>query len=52
MRIRGVERPNESNESFMNIPSVMVWCALSKEKVIGTYFFEDEKVNGENYRKC
>ena len=50
MRIWDTERPNESKQSFMNSPSVMVWCAVAKEKVTGTYFFEDENVNGEKYR--
>ena len=28
----------------------MVWCGISEEKVIGPYFFQDQHVNGENYR--
>ena len=28
----------------------MVWCAMRKEKVIGPHYFENENVNGENYR--
>ena len=50
VRIWGTERPTDGNQSFMNSPSVMVWCAIGKEKVIGPYFFENENVNGENYR--
>ena len=50
VRIRGTDRPTEGNQSFLNSPSIMGWCAIAKEKVIGQYFFEDENVNGENYR--
>ena len=46
----GTKRPTKGNQLFLNSPSVMVWCAIAKEKVIGPYFFEDENVNGENYR--
>ena len=28
----------------------MVLCGISKEKVIGPYFFQDQNVNGEDYR--
>ena len=34
----------------MNSLSVIVWCAIAKERLIEPYIFEDEKVNGENYR--
>ena len=27
----------------------MVWCVISREKVLGPYFFEDENLNSENY---
>ena len=47
---RGTERPSEGHRSFMHRPSVMVWCVIGKEKVIGPSFFENENVNGENYR--
>ena len=50
VRIWGTERPNEGNQSFIHSPSVMVCCAIGKEKVLGPYFFENENVNGENYR--
>ena len=48
VRIWGTERPNEGNQSLLNSPSVIVWCAIAKEKAIGSCFFEDENVNGEN----
>ena len=50
MRIRGTERLFECSKSFSKIRSVMVWFAIAKGKVIGPYVFEDENVNGENYR--
>ncbi len=28
----------------------MVWCTMSKEKVISSYFFQDENFDDENYR--
>ena len=49
-RIWGTEHPTESNQSFLNSASVMEWCAVTKEKVMRPCFFEDESVNGENYR--
>ena len=51
MRICGTERPTEGSQSFMHSPNVMMWCAIGKEKVTGICFFENENVNGENYRK-
>ena len=50
VRIWGNERPSEGNQVFMQSPNVMVWCAVTREKVISPYFFEDGNVDGEKYR--
>ena len=50
VRIWGTERPTENNPVIMHSPSLMVWCAMSKERIIGPYFFENENVSGESYR--
>ena len=34
----------------MQSPKVMAWCAVTGEKVIGPYFFENGNVDGEKYR--
>ena len=51
VRIWGTERPAEGRQTFSYSPSTMLWCGISKEKDIGPYFFQDQNVNGENYRK-
>jgi hypothetical protein len=33
----------------MNSPKVNVWCAMSKNRLIGPFFFEGDTVNGEKY---
>ncbi|CAF3327057.1 unnamed protein product [Rotaria socialis] len=33
----------------MNSPKLNVWCAMSKNKLLGPYFFEDDTVNVANY---
>ena len=40
VRIWVKERPSEGNQVFMQSLKVMVWCAVTREKVIGPYFFE------------
>ena len=50
-RIWGTERPNEVYETLHNSPSVMVWCALSQNEIIGPYFFENENVTGSTYKR-
>lgn len=50
VRIWGDERPNDVNEHTLHSPSVMVWCAISKDRVIGPYFFENGTVTGELYK--
>jgi DDE superfamily endonuclease/Helix-turn-helix domain (DUF4817) len=41
--------PHVTFETARKSEKVNVWCALSKNKIIGPYFFEDETVNGQNY---
>jgi len=50
VRIWGTERPEEINPIVLNSPGVMTWCAISKGRIIGPYFFENENVTGETYR--
>ena len=38
VRIWGTERPTECNQSFMHSPSVIIWCAIGKEKVKAQIF--------------
>ena len=33
----------------MKSPKLKVWCAMSKNQLVGAYFFEDDTVNGNNY---
>ena len=40
-RIWRTKLPNEVYETLHNSPSVMIWCAISKNGVIGPYFFEN-----------
>jgi len=50
-RIWGTERPSTVYESPQSSASIMVWCALSKKEIIGPYFFENESVTGETYKR-
>ena len=50
-RIWGTERPQEVYEVPQGARSVMVWCAISEKGVIGPYFFENESVTGDSYKK-
>ena len=50
-RISGERRPTQVNQAILNSPSVIFWCAISKKRVIGPFFFENENVTGESYRK-
>ena len=45
----GTECPSEGNQSFTHSASVIVLCAIGK-KGYRPMFFENENVNGENYR--
>ncbi len=42
IRIYCIERASESNQLAMNSPSVIKCCIVSKERIIGPYFWERE----------
>ena len=51
--IKRQQRPCETNprvtvETVMNSPRLNVWCALSKNRLIKLFFFEDDIINGGN----
>ena len=50
-RIWGTERPQVVYEAPQSAPSIMVWCAISEKEVIGPYFFENENVTGDTYKR-
>ena len=50
VRMWGKKRPVEGRQTFSHSPSTMVWFEISKEKVIGLYFFQDQNVRDENCR--
>ena len=41
--------PHVTIETVMKSPKLNVWCAMSKNQLVGAYFFEDDTVNGNNY---
>ena len=41
--------PHVTIENVMSSPKLNIWCTISKNKLLGSYFFEDDTVNGENY---
>jgi hypothetical protein len=41
--------PHVTVETVMNSPKLNVWCAMSKNQIIGPFFFDDDTVNGQNY---
>ena len=41
--------PHVAIETVMSSPELNVWCGISKNKLLGLYFFEDDTVNRENY---
>ena len=43
------DNPHETIETAMKSPKLNVWCAMSKNQLIGPFFFEDDTINGENY---
>ena len=50
-RVWGAERPNQVHEVPQHSPSVMVWCAVTKYEMIGSYFFENENVTQHSYKR-
>ncbi|CAM4794150.1 unnamed protein product [Rotaria magnacalcarata] len=49
IRYRSETNPHVTIETVMNSPKLNVWCAMSKNKLLGPYFFEDDTVNGADY---
>lgn len=50
-RIWGSERPKQVYETLQGAPSVMVWCGITAKEIIGPYFFDNENVTGDSYKK-
>lgn len=50
-RIWGSQRPETVYESPQSSPTLMVWCAISENEVIGPYFFDDGSVTGDRYKR-
>ncbi len=42
--------PNWLQSCRYEYSSLVLWCAISEERIIGLYFFENENVTRENYR--
>lgn len=54
-RFWGSENPQIIHQQPLHEPKVTVWCGVSARKIIGPYFFEDDRgrtttVNGDRYR--
>jgi len=49
IRYRCETNPHATVETIMNSQKLNIWCALSKNRLIGPFFFDDEIVDGENY---
>jgi hypothetical protein len=47
--IWGTENPNATIEHIRNSPKLNVFCAMSKEKVYGPFFFAKSTVTGTSY---
>lgn len=48
-RIWGSENPRQSLEHVRDSPKLNVFCALSKSKVYGPFFFQEKTINGIVY---
>lgn len=48
-RIWGLENPREFHQHERDSPKVNVWCAVSREKLYGPFFFAENTVRGNNY---
>ena len=49
VRIWGTEHPHETVEHVRNSPKVNVFCAVSRNKIFGPFFFENDTVTGQSY---
>jgi hypothetical protein len=47
--IWGTENPHEVMEHEHDTPRLNVWCALTSDSVIGSFFFEEATVTGASY---
>ena len=47
----GTQHPKEVYESLNDSTSVIVWCVISRNEVIGPYFFSTENVIGSAYKR-
>jgi hypothetical protein len=49
IRIWANERPHDFVEHEHDSPKVNVWCALTRDRVIGPYFFAEHAVTSHSY---
>jgi hypothetical protein len=49
VRIWANERPHDFVEHERDSSKVNVWCALTGDRMIGPYFFEERTVTSHNY---
>lgn len=49
LRIWGTENPREIVQHERDSPKVNVYCAVSKQKVYGPFFFQEKTVRGTSY---
>ncbi len=50
-RIWGSERPNEVAWDIRKLMSIMICCAVSKNEIVGLYFFENENITGRTCKR-
>ena len=48
-RIWETERPHETQEHLAHSPKVAIWCAVSRNQVVGLYCFDSSTVTGSSY---
>ncbi|CAF1581905.1 unnamed protein product [Rotaria sp. Silwood1] len=41
--------PNVTIETVMKSPKINVWCAMSKYRLIGPFYFQEDTVHGKDY---
>ena len=49
VRIWGKEHPREFQEFTSHSPKINVWCGLTKDRVVGPFFFTEQIVTGQSY---
>ena len=49
VRIWGKEHPREFQEFTPHSPKINVWCGLTKDRVVGPFFFTEQIVTGQSY---